>query len=450
MAEALGATYWLGRRHAGRVGGAGVAVLVALDQDVAFALLSGLETLPYTALLTAGFALHLHSEAQPALRRWVVPVFAAVALTRIDGFVPLGYLVAFECLARWLERRFSLEEIARWALPGVLVWAAWFAWRYAYYGLPLPSTYYAKALIPVLLPLRGREYVLQEVLATGIWVVLAAIGVLLWQRSRDAVLLSTFACGQLVYAGYVGGDWMPFGRFLLPAVPLAMVLLVWALRALVQMAGERHSLARYPVALGALALIAWIGARIEPHISVVPHQKGKRAHAAEQVRHVAALKEAAPYLAAVVPPGGRMVTDYGGVLAYYTRSNPIEMWGLCNATIARRGSTRGVQPIYGKTCPECYPELDPEFFHVTMPLLRGTTAFRRHVDVVRAVWQTDTIGQHMDIVGGFVTGRVVDRYRSRALWFLQKRGTVSDPSPRSVGDRFVVDYPFEAAGGRPQ
>jgi hypothetical protein len=272
------------------------------------------------------------------------------------------------------------------------------------------------------------------------------MALLLWQRNRDALLLSAFTCGQFFYAGYVGGDWMPFGRFLLPAAPLLWVLLVWGLHALAQAAGERHSLARIPPALGSLALLAWVAMRLEPHHSAVPHQNGKRAHAAEQVRHVAALVEASAYLAAAVPTGGRMVTDYGGVLAYYTQSNPIEMWGLCNATIAVRGHTQGVQPIYGKTCPECYPELDPEFFHVTMPLVRTPEAFRRHVDVVRAVWQTDTIGRHMDIVGGFVSGRVVDRYRNRALWFLEKRGLRASYSPRNVGERFVVEYPFEVSG----
>jgi hypothetical protein len=141
-----------------------------------------------------------------------------------------------------------------------------------------------------------------------------------------------------------------------------------------------------------------------------------------------------------------MVTDYGGVLAYYTRSNPIEMWGLCNATIARRGHTQGVQPMYGKTCPECYPELDPEYFHVGMPLVRGRDAFRRHVDVVRAVWQTDTIGRHMDIVRGFASGRVVDRYRGRAVWFLEKRRGGAALAPRVVGERFVIEYPFEGGG----
>jgi hypothetical protein len=442
----LGATYWLGRQHGGRLGGAVAALLVAVNQDFVFALLSGLETLPYVALLTAGFALYLGSEARPSLRRWVVPAFAAVALTRIDGFVPMLHVIAFEVLARWVDRRSPWRATLVWALPGVLVWAVWFAWRAAYYGLPLPSTYYAKALIPVLLPLRGREYVLQEVLATGLWVVVPAIGVLLWQRSRAALLLAVFACGQLVYAGYVGGDWMPFGRFVLPAVPLLHVLLVWALHAAVRMARERHRFAGLVAALGALTLVGWVGARIEPHASTVPHQLGKQAHAAEQTRHVAALKDAAAYLAALVPVGGRMVTDYGGVLAYYTRSNPIEMWGLCNATIARRGHTQGVQPMYGKTCPECYPELDPEYFHVGMPLVRGRDAFRRHVDVVRAVWQTDTIGRHMDIVRGFASGRVVDRYRGRAVWFLEKRRGGAALAPRVVGERFVIEYPFEGGG----
>jgi hypothetical protein len=148
----------------------------------------------------------------------------------------------------------------------------------------------------------------------------------------------------------------------------------------------------------------------------------------------------------VLPPGARLVTDYGGVLAYYTDAAPIEMWGLCNAMIATRGSSEGVQPIYGKTCPECYRELRPEFFHVMAPIPRKIGAFKSHQEVVKNVWQTDTIGRYLNFQTDFVAGRVMRPAQDQAVYFLERRRPNVKYEPRAVGTGVVVDYPFEPGG----
>lgn len=73
-------------------------------------------------------------------------------------------------------------------------------------------------------------------------------------------------------------------------------------------------------------------------------------------------------------PGERVATDYGGVFGYFGDASIIEVWGLCNARIAREGDTSGINPIYGKTCVACYRDLDPEYFHTMVPLLRAPDA----------------------------------------------------------------------------
>ena len=59
---------------------------------------------------------------------------------------------------------------------------------------------------------------------------------------------------------------------------------------------------------------------------------------------VIVVQQASVFLREVVPPGGRLVTDYGGVLGYYTDGAVIEMWGLANAMVATRGDTEGMVP----------------------------------------------------------------------------------------------------------
>jgi hypothetical protein len=440
-------TYALARARAGRAWSLAAVALVALNVNTILAFHSGLETLPYSALVATGFAFYTRGVARDTWAwRLVVPTFAAVALMRIDGFVPLAFIVGYEGAAAACDGRFSLRGIAAWAGPGLAVWAAWFAWRFWYYALPLPTTYYAKALIAEALPRRGPEYVFDELAASGMWLALPAIGYLFWCRARAALPIALFALLQLVYAARVGGDWMPSGRFVLPAEPLLVVLLVWAGAALTERARARGRVPGGAAAVVCAAPLAFVAARGEPHLSDTDLVRGKLALARDQVAHVAALRHAAAYLALALPPGARLVSDYSGVLAYDTQAAVIDMWGLCNRTIALRGHTRGINPIYGRTCPECYPALDPEYFHTTMPLARSPQSFSSHADVVRQVWQSGEIGGGIDFLHRFVSGRVVNRAAGDAVWFLERVPDGWKPDPRQVAANMFVEYPFTPGG----
>jgi hypothetical protein len=122
------------------------------------------------------------------------------------------------------------------------------------------------------------------------------------------------------------------------------------------------------------------------------------------------------------------------------------MWGLCNAMIATRGGTERVNPIYGRTCPDCYPKLDPEFFHVWVPVVRDLQAFHSHAEVVSQVWQTDTIGRYLDFQRGFVSGRAMMPARNQAVYFLERRRPGAAFQPRTLDGGVVIDYPFEPGG----
>src|SRR5207245_2201298 len=97
---------------------------------------SGLETVAYTALITAGFLSLRHARFSPLARTLVIPIFTAVALTRVEGVVLLAFIVVFQAVEARVRGEFSLREQLRLLLPGAIVWVAWFAWRYFYYGLP--------------------------------------------------------------------------------------------------------------------------------------------------------------------------------------------------------------------------------------------------------------------------------------------------------------------------
>lgn len=406
--------------------------------------LSGLETLPFAALLTGGIALYLHESKE---KRWPLAflAFVSAALMRIDGLVPLAFIVAWDIGARIQDRRFSLSAWARWIGPGLLVYAAWFAWRFGYYGLPLPTTYYAKVATVSGLE-RGYVYAWQAFRASGLIVALPIIGMGLARRpTRDHAFVATFVLFHIAYVIRVGGDWMPHYRFFIPIVPLIAALFAWGLSELVAL-GKTGRLARLATTGLALASVLFVGLHLDRHSIQTAAEAETHALAVGQEEHVKKqLLPAARLLDRAIPKGGKLVSDYAGVMAVYTEAAIIDMWGLCNVTIATRGTTERVNPIYGRTCPSCYPELEPEFFHVRVPIVRGKDSFRSHGEVVGAVWQSDTIGRYLDFHRDFVAGRVGRASGIDAAWFLERRKPGARYEARPVGDGVVVEYPFETS-----
>jgi arabinofuranosyltransferase len=431
-----------------RVAGALAVVVLSCATDLATAYLSGMETAAYAAFYVSSFALLLSSwrYGGNARKRALVPWCAlGAALTRIDGFVVVGLVVAFE-LGRTLivQRRLAPGALFRWAGPAVLAYLIWFAWRYSYYGLPLPSTYYAKALIPKLLPTRGWQYVRDELASSGLFLAGPSALWLLLRRRAWAVPVLVTVVAQLAYVVKIGGDWMPFGRFVLPVVPLMVILVVGALVEVVRAVPRRLRLVRGVTSMAMVGVALVVIGRVDHRWYNDGAEDTKIALVREQVGHVQRLTRAARFLDAAVPPGRRLVTDYAGVIAYYTDAAVIDMWGLATPIIARRGAVEGVQPIYGRSCAACYLELDPEFFHVMAPLVRHEPAFTSARDVIANVWQTDAIGRYIDFPKVFAVGRVRDDASGDALYFLEKRGPAFSSTPRAAGP-FHIDYPFESS-----
>jgi len=441
------ATYRLARTAgASRVAAAACVLLLAFNTDLAVAYLTGMETVAFVALVAAAFATHASALVDPSSRwRTLAPYCAlAVALTRIDGFLPMGFLLGAHLLAEAARGRPQLvSRLARlWAVP-LGIYGLWFLWRWWYYGMPLPSTYYAKALIPTLLPRRGLEYVTDELIGGGLLLGLAPFLWLLWRQRLVALLAGAFVLLHLAYVVRVGGDWMPFGRFVLPAVPLLVVLVGVGSEDLIGRLVARWPRAGWVALAPALALAFLLAARMDHRFINEATERKKLDGVTEQRNNVRSFLRAAEFLREVVPPGARLVTDYGGVFSCYTEGAVIEMWGLANAAIATRGDTEQVNPIYGRTCPACYPALDPEYFHVAAPLVRSPGAFQSAAEAIAAVWQTGTIGRYIDFPKTFAVGMVARN--GEALYFLQKRSLIASFAPRTTPHGYVVSYPFEAA-----
>ncbi len=185
---------------------------------------SGMETALVLLLQVALWAEVTRDDGAPRIRPLVV-VLVLLVLSRADGFVGAGIAVLFLALRR------DGARARAGALAVALSTAALVGWRLAYYGHPLPNTYYAKVSGPLAARMADAARQLGDLaLGAGLlpYIVVLAAAAVAAARARRLAYEPFFAACWIAYWIYVGGD--VFGeRFLLVLVPLgAAVLARWA------------------------------------------------------------------------------------------------------------------------------------------------------------------------------------------------------------------------------
>jgi len=179
---------------------------------------SGLETMPFAWATFLSF----DRLTRDRPRIGAAAIFALLGcLLRTDGvvLVALAWLAAGAAAPAGHRR-----ELARAAIPAVaalgIALVAYHAWRVAYFGEWTPQTARAKLSGSWLAREQGARY-LATLAATFPSLVLAFLaprgGSPATARVRSAA--AAFALASFAYAGAVGGDWMAFGRFLVPGLP---------------------------------------------------------------------------------------------------------------------------------------------------------------------------------------------------------------------------------------
>lgn len=181
---------------------------------------SGMET-PLVTFLTIAAVTCVAFD--PRRHRWALPVMSAcgvaLMMTRPDGVVVFAALALVVAVfdGRWLVR--TPRTLLNPALPVLLVWLPYQAWRVWYYGAFFPNTYYAKVAYLTYYR-RGWLYLRQYAAVYGLtpFAVVALIGAAgappgMVRRFLWAALLVSGATS--FYLVRLGGDFMEW-RFLTP------------------------------------------------------------------------------------------------------------------------------------------------------------------------------------------------------------------------------------------
>lgn len=215
---------------------------------------TGMETGLYTLLVAAACCAYLAFRKHPTALRGALAalVFTAVALTRPEGVIFFFAAAMVEGAKVWHNRKIQTPAVV-FAGLFVVFYANFLLWRHAYFGHWLPNTYYAKAGGGFAQLAEGARYLMLTVPAlfwsSPVLLLVFLLPFIPGRRVGGAVaFVGLCVAGQAAFVVYVGGDWMPGARFLVPAMP-AVALLVPVV--IGQIARRRKQAGHQP--LGALA-----------------------------------------------------------------------------------------------------------------------------------------------------------------------------------------------------
>jgi hypothetical protein len=299
-------------------------ILAAGSVSLAHWAVSGMETVCFAALLA------LANERLAAGKRLgpgTSVLFGLATLTRPEGALHFGATLGAAVAG---PGRRGLQE-----MPGVARSAAVYAvfplghvlFSLAYYGSPLPNTFYAKVTgdLPSLVPL-GLRYLWGFLASGGAVLVIASLaalrGHLLRQWVVRALILQVLL--HAAFAVWAGGDYFPFHRFLVPLVPGLVVLGGCGLASSLRALGSRRDLA--------LALVVILASALQ---ALLAYGSPSR-QATEYLVRVRREREAiAGWLAAELPPETVLAINAAGLVPYRTGFRTIDMLGLNDFHIAR-------------------------------------------------------------------------------------------------------------------
>jgi hypothetical protein len=187
---------------------AGIAPWLVLSfLSFAYWTTSGMETPLFTALVMATLAAYARGRLA-----WAVLAAFLASTTRPDGVLVAGVVFVLHVLGSWRAERW---RALLWPAVYALLMLGLTLFRLAYYGSPVPNTFYAK--VGGVPPLRGVYYAL-GFFAAGVWPLLfpAAFALAREARWRPA---AAYALVVTAYVVAIGGDAFPYSRFFVPVLP---------------------------------------------------------------------------------------------------------------------------------------------------------------------------------------------------------------------------------------
>jgi len=339
------------------------ALALALSAPFAAWTFGGLETPLFVATYTLALALIARHARKRDLRSSLQAAFSVAfcTLCRPEGATLIAIGSVVFCLPSAAAPERLWRRLLVWAWPILLLVGGYELFRLRYYGYPLPNTFYVKTSGDGLwqrgvsyLGFAGSEFgwaLVGACLASLIFLLMQSsrLGARYERQSKLVLLSSTGAAAtiQLLYVARVGGDFLDLYRFLTPLLPAAFSIVTCAASLLCSASAGPPRFAVATVALGLL----------------VAHGYNQRAMAREATQIAASSRAAlrleplgwtrayarrwqgiGRWLARARVSKDSTAVGAAGALPYYSELPNLDLFGLNDLEVARRGRIIGNRP----------------------------------------------------------------------------------------------------------
>lgn len=252
---------------------------------------------------------------------------ALAACTRLDTLVWVLPL-AFGLGKGRVQDIWRRPSVGAWGLVGLSLLGAYLA-----YGSLLPQTFAIKSGSMDLARRYGVAYLRQWAVGAGL--VIPALMLLLQTKKNMPWLVAVGA--NLLYVLWVGGDFMGYSRFLLPATVMVLLMASVSLARVAAMPARFSSRAALVTALVGLLLLAL---RISPRLAQDKKEAwlDRRYESVHAMERFAAVRVAAgKAFAQRWPANTRVTVGAAGAFAYASGLTAFDAYGLTDASVLTLG-----------------------------------------------------------------------------------------------------------------
>lgn len=207
-------------------------LFLAAVPEFSFWSVGGLETSMYMFWMMLGLYRFVIEWRRNIPHTWSFVVFFLMALSRPEGLFFAGGVLLLStllCIKQWSSDNAAAKKllinIAFGAAVFGVLYSLYFLWRYNYYGLPFPNTFYAKKI-------RSAGYFIHRVRQVSDFFVplfpffaFATLGYLHLskQKVKERLLLAGLLLLLIAFCFAARNEWMPGFRYEVPFIPLLMI-----------------------------------------------------------------------------------------------------------------------------------------------------------------------------------------------------------------------------------
>lgn len=310
------------------------ALTFSFSSSLAYFAMSGLETILYTFLLLLSAFINEKYEKEPDKKYlfYLYGALLAASLTRPEGFLFFLISFAYHILKKAILRKgIQLKKILQIQSLFLLIYAFLLLIRYWYYGDLLPNTFYAKpqgTFVELGYSAFFSNFI--NALFSGSFLLIPILFLLVKKKYFQRYLYPLLFClGQIAFMSYAG-DWMAFGRFFFPVLPIVIVL-TFVLLDLISANLKKSKLKLAIKSLSIVLIVIFAGLNTFQTGKALLHKDAYP----YLVMNSSLLIEVGKWLNQNYPPETVLALRRQGAIPYYSGMKSIDILGLTDKEIAR-------------------------------------------------------------------------------------------------------------------